>query len=190
MRGIPILVLAVLLAGCADPTSLRQSDIVGEPLDVERGSDEFWFVHVTGRETQNPPSLMACSIAWQHSVDLDARTIRFNDAEHSQNHVGSKPGTLFATAVWDASSCPMDYRVTDAEHVTISSNALGDIQISVRGDGSVAIDGQVVQPGQSIVVSGSGRGETGQGSTEFTLELTVQAVGLWPHAALVPTDGP
>ena len=174
------LVAVANLAGCADD-GRPDVAVTGTPSRESRASDEYWLVIVAGEEAQDPSPRSACDVAWSQSIHEEDRSIEYA-ARHS---LGEAPRTIIATAVWRASDCPYTYAVTDSGRAAWHMPSLGDVEVRVVDDGTVHFAGVALRPGQTAVLRGEGRGEDeDHQSARFTGEVTVRAVGAWPHSGL------
>ncbi len=178
--------LAVGLAACLSPDDPEPS-LEGSPSGATRGADEFWLVLVSGDGSQVPAATTACSVAWTHTVDEGARTIRYSTDLLAGNQVGGSPTVLISAVVWDPSGCPIINRLTDTGRVDVVMSALGSVPITALDDGRVLVGDQMIRPGQSITLSGQTLAQDGDFRTvRFTDELVVRAAGPWPLSALMP----
>lgn len=191
-RGwIPLLVAAVLLAGCAagpggvvDGFEVKVVDTDREP--ETRADDELWVAWLNGNETrtavEGEPSHAVCDVIFDHRIDPDNRTLAYAE----ERYPGFEPAEswgLVATDHWDeATQCP----IANALHpdpsggVQVDLGAAGTLDVVLGPAGTLTVAGEEVAQGEAARVT-----YTYESTEEDTVyrhegQLTVEVLGAWP----------
>lgn len=183
------LALLVPLAGCLDGGGTERVSL--EPNGVpaqERVPGTYWMVWVHGEERagREAPDY-ACDVAFDHAVDRGNRTVRYLPVAQSGDRGAVQ--VLLAFDVWEAwSGCPVWYALRwDAPLRQERLGRYGPLDLEVRDDGAVVVEGTRVPLGQAAVLRYEGtRPSEEWPRVQVEGEVRIENLGAWPRTGLLP----